>query len=119
MYANAGHSPVLFCAQGDRARLLTADSPPIGVLSTSLCKNHTLPFGPGDVLVVATDGLNEAISPNDEMFGYDRLLDLVSESANLSARALAESLFSAVEEFGMGRPQDDDQTLIVIKGVAV
>jgi sigma-B regulation protein RsbU (phosphoserine phosphatase) len=119
MYANAGHSPVLFCPQGDRARLLTADSPPIGVLNTSLCKNHTLPFGPGDVLVIATDGLNEAINPNDEMFGYDRLLELVSEGANLSARALAETLFSAVEEFGMGRPQDDDQTLIVIKGVAV
>lgn len=116
MYANAGHSPVMFCPAGGSARLLVADSPPVGVLPTSMCKNHALSFGPGDLLVVATDGFNEALSPNDEMFGYDRLLDLVTACARQPAKAIADTLFTTVEKYGVGRPQDDDQTLIVVKG---
>ena len=77
LYANAGHSPVIYRPVGGRARLLEADSTPIGVLQVSLCKNHQVPLGQGDVLVVATDGFSEARNPDDEMFGYDRLLDLV------------------------------------------
>jgi sigma-B regulation protein RsbU (phosphoserine phosphatase) len=119
IYANAGHSPVIFCRKGGKAEILGADSPPLGVLNKSLCKNHTLDLEPGDVLVVATDGFNEALSPSDEMFGYDRLLDIVTASACQSAASIADTLFKSVERFGYGRPQDDDQTLIVIKGVGM
>lgn len=118
LYANAGHSPVIYRPVGGRARLLEADSTPIGVLQVSLCKNHQVPLGLGDVLVVATDGFSEARDPADEMFGYDRLLDLVDAVSGRSAHAIADALFEAVDRFGVGRPQDDDQTLVVIKGVA-
>jgi sigma-B regulation protein RsbU (phosphoserine phosphatase) len=70
------------------------------------------------VLVVATDGFSEARNPADEMFGYERLLDLVDQVADRSAYAIANVLFEAVDRFGVGRPQDDDQTLVVIKGAA-
>jgi sigma-B regulation protein RsbU (phosphoserine phosphatase) len=52
------------------------------------------------------------------MFGYERLLDLVAMAAAMPADAIADTLFAAVDEFGVGRPQDDDQTLVVIKGAA-
>jgi sigma-B regulation protein RsbU (phosphoserine phosphatase) len=52
------------------------------------------------------------------MFGYDRLLDLVDSVSDRSAHAIADALFEAVDRFGVGRPQDDDQTLVVIKGAA-
>src|SRR6266508_492738 len=118
LYANAGHSPVIYCPAGGSARLLGADSPPLGVLNRSLCKNHAIALGPGDLLVVATDGFNEARSPDDEMFGYDRLLRLIEGLAARPSRTIADALFATVEKFGVGRPQDDDQTLVVIKGVA-
>jgi serine phosphatase RsbU (regulator of sigma subunit) len=118
VYANAGHSPVVYCPAGGRAQLLEADSTPIGVLTISLCKNHIVTMQPGDVLIVATDGFSEARNPEDEMFGYDRLLQLAEASAKKSARAIAEAFFEAVDHFGVGRPQDDDQTLVVIKGAA-
>jgi sigma-B regulation protein RsbU (phosphoserine phosphatase) len=118
LYANAGHSPVIYRPVGGSARLLEADSTPIGVLQVSLCKNHQVPLGPGDVLVVATDGFSEARNPADEMFGYDRLLELVDQVADRSAHLIANALFEAVGRFGVGRPQDDDQTLVVIKGAA-
>jgi sigma-B regulation protein RsbU (phosphoserine phosphatase) len=118
LYANAGHSPVIYRPAEGPARLLEADSTPIGVLRVSLCKNHQVALGPGDILIVGTDGFSEARNPNDEMFGYDRLLELVDQSAERSARAIADALFAAIDRFGVGRPQDDDQTLVVIKGAA-
>jgi sigma-B regulation protein RsbU (phosphoserine phosphatase) len=118
LYANAGHSPVIYRPAGGPARLLEADSTPIGVLRVSLCKNHQVALGPGDLLIVATDGFSEARNPSDEMFGYERLLELTDQAAGRSARAIADALFEAVDGFGVGRPQDDDQTLVVIKGVA-
>ena len=60
LYANAGHSPVIYCPAGGKARLLKADGTAVGILPTSLSENQRLIFRPGDVLVVATDGLNEA-----------------------------------------------------------
>jgi sigma-B regulation protein RsbU (phosphoserine phosphatase) len=118
LYANAGHSPVIYRPAGGSARMLEADSTPIGVLRVSLCKNHQVALGPGDLLIVATDGFSEARNPHHEMFGYERLLELTDRSAERSAHAIADVLFEAVDRFGVGRPQDDDQTLVVIKGVA-
>lgn len=118
-YSNAGHSPVIYCPVAGLPRLLGADSPPIGVLRTSMCKNHTLSLNEGDVLLVATDGFNEARGPDDELYGYERLLNLVSLSSGMPARAIAQILFEAVDTFGKGRPQDDDQTVVVLKGVSM
>ena len=109
---------MIYRSVGGRSRLLEADSTPIGVLQVSLCKNHQAPLGPGDVLVVPMDGFSEARNPDDEMFGYDRLLELVDYVSDRSAHAIADALFEAVDCFGVGRPQDDDQTLVVIKGAA-
>jgi serine phosphatase RsbU (regulator of sigma subunit) len=51
------------------------------------------------------------------MFGYERLLTLVESLAALPAKEIAEKLFQQVQEFSGNRPQDDDQTLIVLKRV--
>ncbi len=118
LYANAGHSPVIYCPAGGEPRMLNADSPPLGVLNPSLCRNHSVRLERGDVLVVATDGFNEARSPDESMFGTDRLLNLVAISSDMPARAIGEIMLTAVDAFSLGRPQDDDQTLVVIKGVA-
>ena len=53
------------------------------------------------------------------MFGYERLLDLIESLADKSAREIAEELYRTVSEFSTGRPQDDDQTVMVLKGLAV
>lgn len=117
VYANAGHSPVIYCSADGIPKLLGADSPPLGVLRMSMCKNHVISLGPGDLLLIGTDGLNEARGPEEELFGYDRLLNIVSTSAHMPAQFILEKIYTAIEVFSTGRPQDDDQTLVVIKGV--
>jgi phosphoserine phosphatase RsbU/P len=115
VYANAGHSPVIYCPSGGRAHMLEADGTALGIFPESLSQDQSLYFEPGDLLIVGTDGLNEARNAEDEMFGYDRLVDLVESLAALPAQAIGDHLYSTVHDFCGGQPQDDDQTLVVIK----
>ncbi|MDX1522079.1 MAG: PP2C family protein-serine/threonine phosphatase, partial [Anaerolineae bacterium] len=115
VYTNAGHAPVIHCPLDGEPYLLEADGPPMGMLPTSLSENKLITFNPGDVLVVATDGFNEARNPADEMFGYHQLMALIKGIAHKSAGEISKILFETVHEFSESCPQDDDQTLIVIK----
>ncbi|MCA9875242.1 MAG: SpoIIE family protein phosphatase [Anaerolineales bacterium] len=117
LYANAGHSPVIYCPEGGDARLLRADGTPMGILPTSLSKDQWIDFQPGDVLVVATDGFSEARNAQDKEFGYDSLTLLVQSLAHKPARAIAEGIYRTVSRFSNGMSQADDQTLVVLKGV--
>ena len=118
LYANAGHSPVIYRPVDSEARLLLADSTAIGILRTNQPENHQLDFQPGDLLVIGTDGLNEAYNEREEMFGFERLLAFVNSMANKPAKEIAEGIYHAVERFSAGHPQYDDQTLMVIKSIA-
>lgn len=118
VFASAGHSPVVFCPHGKSARLLVADGSPMGILPDSYAVDQRLPFRCGDLLVIATDGFSEASSPDGELFGYDRLLDVIEQLAPGSANDVVQGLYDAVVRFGQGQSQDDDQTLVVVKAVA-
>ncbi len=118
-YANLGHSPVIYRPAGGPARLLEADGPALGMLPLNLSEDQTTPFGPGDLLIVATDGFNEARNTTGEMFGYERLLALADQAANCRADEIAEQLYTAVAAFSAGHAQDDDQTLIILKGMPI
>ena len=67
-------------------------------------------------MVVATDGLSDARDLRGQSFGEDRLLSLIDEYADQPAHDIGERLLIAVEQFENGGPQEDDQTLVVIKG---
>jgi sigma-B regulation protein RsbU (phosphoserine phosphatase) len=117
-YANAGHSPVVYRPAGGSARLLEATCLPLGVVPDLLPRESSVVLEPGDVLLAATDGFTEATDPHQQLFGYDRFLRLVDELADLPAAALATELFAAIDCFGAGSPQDDDQTVMIVKGVS-
>ncbi|MFT5194315.1 MAG: serine phosphatase RsbU (regulator of sigma subunit) [Candidatus Promineifilaceae bacterium] len=114
-YANAGHSPIIYCAANGSARLLDADSPPIGVLNTCLALNHKLQMYPGDCLMVATDGLSEAQNKLEEQFGTDRLLNALVKLAKENAEDTAKMLFKDIDNFSLDSSQTDDQTLVIFK----
>jgi sigma-B regulation protein RsbU (phosphoserine phosphatase) len=115
IYANAGHSPVVYCPHDDAPILLEADGTAVGVLPMNLAKNQTIRFRSGDLLVVATDGFSEASNAAGELFGYDRLLMLIGNNRHLCADALFELLHNIIAEFSQSQEQDDDQTIIILK----
>ena len=116
-YSNAGHSPVMFCPAGGKAELIRAQDLPLGVLPDHVYGSETITLNPGDVLVVATDGFNEAHNDSGEMYGYERLLALVERHAKRSAQTIAEVMIASIHTFSAGHPQDDDETIVVVKGV--
>jgi len=69
----------------------------------------------GDVVVIYTDGVTEAVNTENEMFSDERLEALVKESVGLSAEQIKQRILDDVLGFTRGLPQGDDITLIVLK----
>jgi sigma-B regulation protein RsbU (phosphoserine phosphatase) len=88
----------------------------MGVLPQSLAQDQVLVFGAGDLLVVMTDGFSEAVNEHGEMYGLQRLQQLVDAIAHLPACEIGRRLFGEIVRFAGTRPQEDDQTLIIVKG---
>jgi sigma-B regulation protein RsbU (phosphoserine phosphatase) len=118
-YANAGHAPVIYCPNGGTPTLLEAEGAPVGVLPLSTCEHNTLPMHPNDMLIVATDGINEATNCDGELFGYERLLALVGTLHARSAEQVALAILAEVNDFSAcdadTSPMNDDQTIVVLK----
>ncbi|MFK7803880.1 MAG: SpoIIE family protein phosphatase [Anaerolineae bacterium] len=117
-YSSAGHSPVIYCPAEGEPVILPANGPAMGIFSTDVAGLDSIILNPNDILIICTDGFNEAWNTEDEIFGYDRLLSLISDLRSFAALEIAVEMYLAIETFSNGREQDDDQTLIVIKGVS-
>jgi sigma-B regulation protein RsbU (phosphoserine phosphatase) len=74
----------------------------------------TISLNPGDVLVTYTDGLTESFDADDEMFGEDRLLQLIRACPASSAQGILDRILAEVTAFEDGTPQSDDITLLIV-----
>lgn len=116
-YSNAGHSPIIYCPAGGQPEMLRADSIPIGLFIDMNSSVNTLRLNPGDVLVLATDGINETSNAAGRLFGFTHLTLLVGELSGKSAREIGLGILAEVEAFGADKTQEDDRTLMVIKAL--
>lgn len=115
-YANAGHPPpLLLPAAGGPPRALGATGTPLALLPDRAYAEAALPVGPGDTLLLYTDGVTEAMSPEGEEFGQERLQALLRRSATLDPSALVAAVHQAVTSFVAGGPQGDDITLVALR----
>ena len=112
-YTNAGHFPPMLVRPDGSVERLTSGGPVLGVLPHTVYEAGSVPFGPGDRLVLYTDGITEARDPADEEFGEERLMELACEHRACSAPALQARLVEAVASFA-GRRFTDDATLMVL-----
>jgi sigma-B regulation protein RsbU (phosphoserine phosphatase) len=112
-YTNAGHYlPMLVRSNGATERL-GIGGPVLGVIPDAEYEQSQVALGPGDRLVLFTDGLTEARNAADEEFGEQRLLDAAVEHRACSAPSLQARLAAAVAAFTSGRLHDD-ATLMVL-----
>ena len=114
-YLNAGHNmPFLFSHDGHCRRLQTG-GPLLGVLEEWSIDADEVPFGPGDLLVVFSDGVTEALNDREEPFGDEGLVAVIEENQHQSAHELLNTITDAVDIYSRNMPQTDDITLVVIK----
>eukprot|EP00831_Metopus_contortus_P079963 TRINITY_DN8064_c0_g1_i2.p1 TRINITY_DN8064_c0_g1~~TRINITY_DN8064_c0_g1_i2.p1 ORF type:complete len:525 (+),score=126.77 TRINITY_DN8064_c0_g1_i2:49-1623(+) len=118
IWINAGHLPPQFHdSSTGRFHELKGEDIPLGVEADWHYHEQVMDLpGPGQVLLICTDGLWEAHNPKGEMFGRKRIRTILRDQADRSAQEIMQSLCDAVLEFsGPGR-REDDLTLVVIKG---
>jgi len=113
-YTNAGHVPaILVRADGSCLRLERGGPAMARVLEAMPYAEHSARLGPGDRLVLATDGITEAENGDGELFSEERLLALVREHRHLDAAGLLDEITRSVEVFA-GNRRNDDLTLVVV-----
>jgi sigma-B regulation protein RsbU (phosphoserine phosphatase) len=115
-YACAGHNPPRLkrCQDGTLSVLNGVRNLPLGVEVEEDYAECVQRLQRGDQIVFYTDGITEAHNPAGEMFGTERL-DQVLENCSLQARALLDAVLEAVDQFTNGQPAHDDRTVIVAR----
>jgi phosphoserine phosphatase RsbU/P len=94
---------------------LKVGGPIIGIFQNCVYEQETVEMESGDLLVAYTDGLTEAINPDEEEFGEARLQRVIAESAHLCANEISERIVESVRNWRQDKPLDDDLTLVVMK----
>ena len=69
----------------------------------------------GDLVILMTDGIEEAIAPDESVLGTDRVLDVVISNRHRSAASIIESLYGEVRRFTQTSAQMDDATILIIR----
>ena len=116
-YVNAGHTPGLL-ARGPGARpvAILGDNLPIGVMPEEIYVQASVAAGPGDSLLLFSDGITEARSPEGEEFGLERLSDLIEAGSkgNLPPVTMLHALRGEQRRFTGGGPGADDLTALMV-----
>ena len=117
-FVNAGHNPTMIyrAATGEIEEAFGADTV-LGFLPAPEHELLALDLAPGDVALLYTDGVTEALDGNGQMFEEERLRSVLKSSAAGSAEQILESVFESVEEFSGKAEKSDDVSAVVIKSV--
>jgi sigma-B regulation protein RsbU (phosphoserine phosphatase) len=115
----AGHTPgYLLDGRGAVKSELPATGLPLGLFPDSVYETSTrLGVEPGDILVLLTDGVTDCGTPEEELFGAERALEVIRSSQGARSSDIVEGLHRAVRAFEKGGPQRDDVTTVVVRRV--
>jgi len=113
-YANGGHNPPVFVGSSG-ARLLEVGGTLLGIVEGMTFEEEIVPLAPGDVVVMYSDGISEAMNEKQELFGDDRLQQLIAARHALPAERLKDEILDAVKQHQQSAPQADDMTLIIVR----
>jgi CheY-like chemotaxis protein len=115
-YGSAGHSPIfIYRAAGGKFDEITADGVAMGIVDTIDFERVEIKLDPGDIGIMFTDGLNEAMNSRREQFGYERIREVVRSHAQDSSEDIVDALFQAIEDHAAGSDQFDDTTVVAVK----
>jgi len=108
--------PVHLSAKTGKARLVETegDTFPLGILEDVDYQETRMELEPGDRVILYTDGIVEAMNARKEMFGFERLLEVVRGAKSLTADSLLKAIIDQVDDFAGDAAQHDDLTAIVL-----
>ena len=114
-WVNAGHNPPILARQTGELEVLSTSSLVLGAFDFAEYRVTNTRLLPGDVVFIFSDGVTEATNGSDQMFGDERLQDLVRRNIDHSAQEIKDLVMSEVLAFTHGVPQGDDITVVALK----
>jgi len=114
-YIKAGHPSPLLLRRGEVSELYTEGSFPVGLVAQAEYTAATLKLEDGDTLVLFSDGITEAQDPDQELFGFPRLSEVLDGRQEASLESLKKIVLDAVDAFARGESQSDDITLLLVR----
>ncbi len=114
-FINAGHPSPFLIRRGKAEMPFTEGSYPVGLVPEAEYTAACLKLEPGDTLVLYSDGVTEAMDPDDEMFGMERFAEVLTDRGDVPLEHLQKVVLEAVENFVRGARQADDLTLLLVR----
>jgi len=116
-YSNAGHNPPLLIDADGKTRFEERGGVPLGMFRDSRYYEYFATIEPGQMLVLYTDGVTEAMNPSGEEYGGQRLVAAALRGRHLSARELIDFIHRDVIDWTGGLGAHDDVTFFIIKAL--
>jgi phosphoserine phosphatase RsbU/P len=114
-YSNAGHDWPFLIGRANDIRRLQTGGVMLGIMEQSEFEDETVPIAAGDILLIQSDGISEALNSQQEQFGETRLQALILEHRDKSAEEIIDTIVREVRKHAGAHPQSDDITVMVIK----
>jgi sigma-B regulation protein RsbU (phosphoserine phosphatase) len=114
-FINAGHPSPFLIRRGVAEEAFTEGSYPVGLVPEAEYTAAHLKLEPGDTLVLFSDGVTEAMDPDDQLFGVPRLKQVLTGLMECPLEQLQKCVLEAVENFTRGAHQADDLTLLIVR----
>jgi sigma-B regulation protein RsbU (phosphoserine phosphatase) len=115
-YTNAGHLPPLLVRDGVAERL-DVNGTVVGAFPFAKYDESRIVLKPSDLLVCYTDGITEPENEYGEMFGEDRLIDLIARNSHLNDEQIIEVVLESVREWMATDELPDDMTILLARRV--
>src|SRR5882762_1999072 len=114
-FINAGHPSPFLIRRGVAEEAFTEGSYPVGLVPEAEYTAVCLKLEPGDTLVLFSDGVTEAVDPDEQMFGTARLKKLLTGQMECPLEHIQKCVLEGVENFARGAHQADDVTLLIVR----
>jgi sigma-B regulation protein RsbU (phosphoserine phosphatase) len=112
--ANAGAVPPIFCRAGEVTNI-RAEGFPLGMFPEAEYEEFSVATQPGDAFIFISDGITDAENMQGEMYGTERLSEILCGHRHLPAVQIADAIFADVARFQNGKDRFDDETILVLR----
>ncbi|MBA4311384.1 MAG: hypothetical protein C0417_02025 [Chlorobiaceae bacterium] len=117
-YSNAGHDNPFLLTSGNSTKRLKIGGIVLGIMEKFPFEEEVAELKSGDLIAIYSDGIAEAMNGKDEMFGEDRIFELLQSNRSESAEKIIDLIIEGVKKFAGATPQSDDITLVIIKRIS-
>jgi serine phosphatase RsbU (regulator of sigma subunit) len=118
-YINAGHPSPILMRTGIAEEAFTEGSFPVGLVPEAEFSTTTLQLEPNDTLVLYSDGVTEAMDPDEQLYGNGRLKSVLLGKNEMPLDEIQKTVLESVENFARGARQADDLTILLVRFRAV